>query len=81
MVDSRAAVCPMRVPAPARCPSEDGCSSSNGLVPGPRSWVGILLGHLGPCGAGRGGGAVLLRADESIQECDVCGRPKPHSHS
>lgn len=30
---------------------------------------------------GAGGGAVLLRADESIQECDVCGRPKPHSHS
>lgn len=37
-----------------------------GLVPGPHSWVGSLSCHL------------LLpepRADETAQECDVCGRP------
>lgn len=43
-----------------------------GLVPGLGSWAGILPCHLL---------FLQLRADETTQECDVCGRPRFHSHS
>lgn len=62
----------LHVPAPAGCCNGDCFSGSSGLVPGPHSWARILSSPR------------LLpepSAEETAQECDVCGQPRFHSHS
>lgn len=67
-----AAMRPLHVPAPVGVAMRIASAVVMGLLPGPHSWVGILssLQLL-----------LQLRADETAQECDVCGRPRLYSHS